>query len=97
MRIAEIEKRAALQVLVYLYKNERATITEFRKHLRASLSTIYTAIERLGRLNLIKQTRDNTFPFSLYYELTPLGQRVAEKLAEIETILAERGGGGQDG
>ena len=95
MRIAEIEKRAALQVLVYLYKNERATITEFRKHLRASLSTIYTAIERLGRLNLIKQTRDNTFPFSLYYELTPLGRKVAELLARVEELLAQAEKGGE--
>ena len=92
MHIAEMEKRAALQVLVYLYKNERATITELRKHLKASLSTIYTALERLGRLNLIKQTKGESFPFSLYYELTPLGREVAELLARIEELLAKARG-----
>ena len=73
------------------------SITELRDNLEASGMAIYNAIKKLADAGLVAEERENHFPYRRWIVLTPLGQRVAEKLAEIETILAERGGGGQDG
>ena len=45
-------------------------------------------------MDLVKRVEEKEFPFSTFYELTPLGREVAEKLAEIEAILAGKGGEG---
>ena len=94
MSLSDIEKRGALQVLAYLFKKGKATITELRRNIQASVSTIYTAINRLEKLNLIKRCESKSFPFSTFYELTPLGREVAELLARIEELLAGKGGEG---
>jgi len=94
VRIAELEKRAALQILVYLQKKEKATITELRRNVKASLDAIYSGLEVLMNLTLVKRVEEKEFPFSTFYELTPLGREVAELLARIEELLAGRGGEG---
>ena len=92
MSLMSLEKRGVLQILAYLYKKERSTITEFRKNVKAATDTLYSSLELLEKMGLVKRVEEKEFPFSTFYELTPLGQRVAEKLAEIEAILAGRGG-----
>ena len=96
MRIAELEKRAALQVLVYLYlkikngEDPKATVTELRKSVKAALDSIYTALELLQKLGFVKREVSERFPFATYYSLTETGREVAEKLAEVEELLNRR-------
>ena len=47
------------------------------------------ALEVLAELNLVRMNPHEGFPFRVRIELTELGQRVAEKLAEIETLLSQ--------
>ena len=101
MRIADLEKRAALQILVYLGKKSeheepRATVTELRKNIKAALDSIYTALEVLQKLGLVERETEQSFPFATYYKLTTFGYMAAGLLVDLEKLLAkaeaEKGG-----
>jgi len=94
LRVAELEKRAALQILVYLgqkskHDESKATVTELRKNVRAALDSIYTALEVLQRLGLIERETEQSFPFSTYYKLTERGRAAASLLVNLEELLSE--------
>mgnify|MGYP000695746311 CR=1 FL=1 len=91
MSLMSLEKRGALQILAYLYKKGRSTITEFRKNVKAATDTLYSSLELLGKMGLVKRVEEKEFPFSTFYELTPLGHEVAELLARIEELLRQGG------
>ena len=89
MSIAELEQTTALRILIHLLKAKKASRTELRKNIEASVSAIYNALPKLRRLRLIDEESRETFPFTVEVSLTRKGQRVAEYLAKIEAILAE--------
>jgi DNA-binding HxlR family transcriptional regulator len=89
MSIAELEQTTALRILTHLLKAEKASRTELRKNIEASVSAIYNALPKLKRLKLIDEESKETFPFTVEVSLTHKGRRVAEHLAKIEAILAE--------
>lgn len=89
MSVAELEQTTALRILIHLLKAEKASRTELRKNIEASVSAIYNALPKLKRLRLIDEESKETFPFTVEVSLTQKGRRVAEHLAKIEAILAE--------
>jgi len=84
--IRKLEKRAALQILLYLL-NGGASRTDLRKNIDASVDAIYSALSILLKLGLIKEETLEKFPFSVVVKLTEKGRRIAALLAEIEKIL----------
>ena len=72
-----------------MLKAKRASRTELRKNIEASVSAIYSALPKLKRLRLIDEGSKETFPFTVEVSLTEKGRRIAKHLAEIEAILAE--------
>ncbi len=89
MSIAELEQTTALRILTHLLKAEKASRTELRKNIEASVSAIYNALPKLKRLRLIDEESKETFPFTVKVSLTEKGRRVAKHLEKIEAILAE--------
>ena len=89
MRIAELEQTTALRILTHLLKAKKASRTELRRNIEASVSAIYNALPKLKRLRLIYEESKETFPFTVEVSLTQKGRRVAEHLDKIETILTE--------
>jgi len=87
MSLAELEKRAALQILSFLYKNNKATRTELRDNVEASLSAIYSTLPILMKLGLIEEKTLGEFPFSVVISLTKKGKKIALHLVEIENLL----------
>lgn len=87
MSLTHLEKRAALQILVYLHKHGEATRSDLRNNIDAALKSIYSALPVLKSLSLIEEETLSHFPFSVLIRLTEKGRRVARHLAEIEEIL----------
>ena len=91
-----LERRYALRILLLI--RERGpfrSLKELVKNLGVrSFDGPSRALENLKDLGLIKAEASEDFPFFMRIELTPLGREVAEKLAEIEAILAGKGGEG---
>ena len=91
MSLEELEKAAALQILVYLTRKDGATRTDLKENVRAAIETIYSALEVLKRLGLIEEEASRNFPFPVIVRLTSLGRRVAEHIAEVERLLKAGG------
>lgn len=89
MSLHELEKTAALQILAYLFKKDKATRTDLRENIKAAMETIYSALKILDRLDLIEERSETRFPFKVTIHLTDKGRRVAEYLSQIEKILEE--------
>jgi len=89
MSMAELEQTTALRILIHLLKKKKASRTDLRKNIDASVSAIYNALPKLKTLKLIDEDSKETFPFTVEVFLTQKGRRVAGHLAEIEGILAE--------
>ena len=87
MKIDGLEKRAALQILVYLGKNKQATRTDLKKNINAGIDTIYSTFPVLKSLGLIDENVRKSFPFTVTIHLTDKGKQVAHHLVEIEKIL----------
>ena len=94
MSLRALERVAALRLLVLLYHKGKMSIQQLRNELDASGLAIYNSIEALKKINLIYDEYEEHFPRRRLVSLTPLGRKVAEKLAEIEAILAGKGGEG---
>jgi len=87
-KIVRLEKRAALQILLYLCSKKKANRTELRKNIKSSLDALYSAIPVLVGLGLVKEKKQSRqFPFEVEVELTEKGEKVARYLFEIEKIL----------
>ena len=89
MSIAELEQTTALRILTHLLRAKKASRTELRKNIDASVSAIYNALPKLKRLRLIYEESKETFPFTVRVSLTQKGRKVAEHLDKIETIITE--------
>jgi len=62
-------------------------ISQIRWKLKGSQSSLYDTLRLLIEAGLIKERYEGEWPRRRFFELTELGQKVAEKLAEIEELL----------
>ncbi|MGD6850438.1 MAG: hypothetical protein ACQCN6_00080 [Candidatus Bathyarchaeia archaeon] len=83
MDITDLEATGDLQLLLFLYPNKRAKISDI--NIKASRSTLYNVLETLSRLELIDEER--VPPYTRYIKLTSDGQKMAEKVFEMEKIF----------
>ena len=77
----------ALEVLVHLHRNEKATITDLIKDAELNQRTTYSAISKLQSQNLVKQETTKGFPMYKHYKLTNKGKGVAEHLDLVDNLL----------
>jgi len=89
--ISDLEQTTALRILIYLLEKEKASRIDLRRNIEASVAAIYNALPKLKKLKLIEEESQGKFPFTVHVRLTRKGQKVAEHLAEIGRILAEKG------
>lgn len=89
MSISNLEQTSALRILLYLLEKGKASRTNLRENIAASISAIYNALPKLKNLGLIREEGRKTFPFTVHVLLTPKGRKVAEQLALINKILTE--------
>lgn len=86
--LARLEKKAALQILAYLYKKgEPGKREDLRSNINGVMETIYSALDVLKSLGLIEEEEIGVFPFERRVWLREKGMLVAKKLVEIENIL----------
>jgi Mn-dependent DtxR family transcriptional regulator len=83
MSIKELENRGVLQLLLFLYERGKTKVTDI--DVSASSSTIFSALSRLARLELIDEERQR--PYTRYIQLTGDGRAIAKKIEEIDTVL----------
>lgn len=85
----------ALKTLLILLREARTmNVEEVAHEMRESHGGIVHAIDELEVANLIESRNERMVPYNRDITLTPSGQRVAEKLKEIEGIIGWRGSGG---
>lgn len=88
LMLAKLEKKAALQIMVYLYKKgEPGKREDLRSNTSGVMETIYSALEVLKSLDLIEEEEVGIFPFERRVWLRKKGMLVAKRLVEIENIL----------
>jgi len=87
MSLADLEKRAALQILSHLYKRRSATRTDLRKNIKAAMETVYSALDILKDLGLVEESVNDSFAGTKEAYLSERGVIVAKRLVEIEEIL----------
>jgi DNA-binding transcriptional ArsR family regulator len=83
MAIKELENKGALQILLFLHKRGKTKVTDI--DVSASSSTLFSALTKLARLELIDEERQK--PYTRYIQLTGEGEAIAKKIEEIENIL----------
>ena len=77
MSLSKLEQTAALRILVLLNKKEKASRTELRQQVDASIDAIYNAIAKLKDLGLIHESGKEKFPFTVEISLTENGKKAA--------------------
>jgi len=87
MSLSKLEQTAALRILVLLKKREKASRTQLRQQIDASIDAIYNAIAKLKDLGLINESGREKFPFTVEVSLTEKGRKVAELVANLEKVL----------
>lgn len=87
MSLADLEKRAALQILAYLYRRRSASRTDLRRNIKAAMETVYSALDVLKEMGLVEESVDVSFAGTKEAYLSEKGMIVAKRLVEIEEIL----------
>ena len=88
MAIRALEKPVgSLKILVYLFRNEKSTITTLLRDNNLNQRTTYAAIEKLADHELVDIEVSQGFPLRKYYKLTDRGKTVATHLAKVDRIL----------
>ncbi len=84
MSIKSIHKPVGqLQILVYLYRNEKAIHADFVNNVGLCSRTTYSALSNLIELKLVRKLKNYD------YKLTAKGKKVAEPLDQVERLLAK--------
>lgn len=84
MSIKSIQKPVGqLQILVYLYRIEKATASGIYRGLALNTRTTYSALSHLEEIKLIRKLKNEN------YKLTSKGKKVAEPLDQIEKLLSK--------
>lgn len=87
MMIKQLENKAMLQLLLFLLQHGKTKVTDIQ--IDASSGTLYRALNRLAKLELIDEERRP--PYTRYIQLTGDGKAIAEKLKKINgTLEAKR-------
>ena len=83
------ETKAALRVLLFIYRNEGAIMTTLLRGVpSAGQKAVYTAVETLIKLGLIREVYEEKGAFGKRkFYLTEKGRRVGELLETIADIL----------
>jgi DNA-binding MarR family transcriptional regulator len=76
-----------VRVLKFLLKKKQASISELKDGIGASQDAIYNAIEKLKASNLLEEKRERRFPRRRLLILTEKGEKVAQKLCEIDNLM----------
>lgn len=85
-----LEQRGCLHVILYLAdKSEAVSLTDLVRNLEITQDPIYKTLPILTLLKLVQETHEKEFPRRRLFRLTQKGRKVAEKLRELEKILAE--------
>jgi len=88
LALAKLEKKTALQILVYLFKKrEPVKREELRDNIKGVMETIYSALENLRSMDLIEEEEIGVFPFERRVWLREKGMLIAKRLVEIEDVL----------
>jgi len=88
-QLSIIEKPVgSMKILMYLHKNQRATITNLLRRQDLNQRTTYSALGKLQKEGLIKHQNSKGFPVCKYYLLTDKGRAVAEQLSVVASTLA---------
>ena len=85
--IYDFEKRATIQIMIYLFEHKSARRTDLRDNINAVMETIYTSLKVLKRLGLIRERKLHKFPFTARAYLSKKGREVAERLDQIDKLL----------
>lgn len=85
MRLNMLEEvgETGIKILLFLHEG-RAKLTDFKKELGMGYAGIYNAVAMLLKHGLVKEYHEGK---ARYFELTPVGKQVAEKIWEAEQIL----------
>jgi DNA-binding MarR family transcriptional regulator len=82
------EQAAAMELLLVLVGHDRLKLSEIIRKVDRPQATIYRAIPKLRELGLIYDVTTD-YPVKRLLALTEKGRRIAEKLADVESILRE--------
>ncbi|MEM3390464.1 MAG: winged helix DNA-binding protein [Thermoproteota archaeon] len=83
-----LEQTDSIRIFLFLSKKGATTLTEIKDNVNYSLSAIYNALRKLKDAGLIQEELEKEFPRRRLISLTDKGRKVAEKLEEIEKVLA---------
>jgi predicted transcriptional regulator len=90
MAISNIEKPVgSLKILIYLFHNEKSTITTMLKDNDMNQRTAYAAIKNLVGEDLITSEVNIGFPVRKYYKLTLKGKTIATHLDKVDCLLEQ--------
>jgi len=87
MSLSKLEQTAAMRILVLLNRKGKASRTQLRQQIDASIDAIYNAIAKLKDLGLINERGKEKFPFTVEVSLTEKGKKAAELAAKLERVL----------
>jgi DNA-binding MarR family transcriptional regulator len=88
VKLRDIENQASLlQTLVALHRHEKLAVRELIGEVESSSPTVLRTIDKLLYMGLIAESRMSSFPFKRELHLTRMGERIAEKLADVSEIL----------
>ncbi|MEM2102349.1 MAG: winged helix-turn-helix transcriptional regulator [Candidatus Bathyarchaeia archaeon] len=82
------ESKAALRILLYLHKKGQTKLTTIIQDMPLGQKAVYTALNTLKQLTLLKEETAKEFPFTRKFRLTQKGEKIAEHIAQIENILS---------
>jgi DNA-binding IclR family transcriptional regulator len=88
LRLLLFEQAAAMELLMLLVSSDKLKLSEIVRKLGRPQATIYRGIATLKELELIYDETTG-YPVKRFFSLTEKGRRVAEKLANVESILEE--------
>ncbi|BAB65215.1 hypothetical protein STK_02506 [Sulfurisphaera tokodaii str. 7] len=78
----------AQRVLIVLGRENRGlTVRELVEKTDTNSGSIKRALEELAKLNLIKEEKENVFPYRRLISLTEVGREVAKRVIEIEELV----------
>lgn len=88
--VERIEQAHAVKVLLRVLKDEPIPKSMLYQKIGKNTDVLSKRIEELKAIGLLNEEEVRTDALRKMISLTPKGRRVAEKLSEIEDILAEK-------
>ena len=90
MKVGNLGKPVGtLEILVHLFRNEKATVTNLIRDAGLNQRTTYSALSNLQDQKLVCRELTDGFPVCKYYKLTKKGQDVATLLNVVDGLLAK--------